>query len=111
MKFSLDSMTKQILENASTSTTEDNLNSTKEKLQSTAANEKILQREIWILQTSPQSNECEVFVVLSCYFVVKYLLWKPGLPHVRKCSRKNYFELAKIDILKKVRELPKIEMI
>ena len=70
MKFSLDSMTKQILEKASTSTTEDNLNSIKEKLKSTAAAEKKLQHEIWILQTSPQSNAHEVFVLFSCYGVI-----------------------------------------
>jgi len=54
MKFSLDSMIKQFLEEkSSTSTTEDNLNGIKERLQSNAASEKKLQREIWILQTSP----------------------------------------------------------
>ena len=88
MKFTLDSMTKHILEKASTSTTEDNLNVLKEKLQSTAANEKKLQREIWMLQTSPQPNDFEVFVLLSCYFVIKYLLYKLGLPHVKKWSKK-----------------------
>lgn len=69
MKFSLDSMTKQFLEEkSSTSTTEDNLNGIKERLQSNAASEKKLQREIWILQTSPQRNENEVFAFT--YFLV-----------------------------------------
>ena len=72
MKFSLESMTKQILENASTSTTEDNLNGIKEKLQRIAADEKKLQREIWILQTPLQSNKCEV-LLLSCDFVIRTL--------------------------------------
>ena len=68
MKFSLESMTKQIVENASTSTSEDNLNGIKEKLQRIAADEKKLQREIWILK----SNQCEV-LLLSCDFVIHTL--------------------------------------
>lgn len=71
MKFSLESMTKQIVENASTST-EDNLIGIKEKLQSIAADEKKLRHEIWMLQTAPQSNACEV-LLLSCYFVIPAL--------------------------------------
>ena len=109
MKFSLDSMTKQILEKESTSATEDNLNGIKERLQSIAANEEKLQREIWI--SNNLSQPIEVFVLLFCYFMIKYLLCKPGLPHVKKWLRKNSFELVKIDILKKVRESAKIEMI
>ena len=73
MKFYLESMAKQIVENASTSTTENNLNVIKEKLQSIAADEKKLQREIWMLQeTQPQSNACKV-LILSCHFVIPAL--------------------------------------
>ena len=73
MKFYLESMAKQIVESASTSTTENNLNGIKEKLQSIAADEKKLQREIWMLQeTQAQSNAFEVFL-LSCHFVIPAL--------------------------------------
>ena len=75
MKFSLDSMAKQFLEKASTTTTEDNLASIKEKLQSTAANEKKLQRAIWLLQTTPQSNAKEVFILLDKWIYENSYTW------------------------------------
>lgn len=66
MKFSLDSMTKQVLEKVSASTTEDELNKIKEKLKSIHNKEKKLECEIWKLKTLPQPNQhdqYEVFVV------------------------------------------------
>lgn len=66
MKFSLDSMTKKILANASASAMEDNLNSIKERLKAIDASEKKLEREIWKLQTSPDKNE----VFTLTYFLI-----------------------------------------
>ena len=61
MEFSLDSMTKQVLEKASHSTTEEELNKIKEKLKNIHNDEKKLEHEIWKLKSSLPLNQYEVF--------------------------------------------------
>lgn len=61
MEFSLDSMTKHVLEKASASTTEEELNKIKEKLKNIHNDEKKLEHEIWKLSSSPSHNHYEVF--------------------------------------------------
>ena len=112
MKFSLDSMAKQFLENVSTTTTEDNLANFKEKLQSTAANEKKLQRAIWLLETTPQSNAKEVYNLLEKWIYESAYTWTAEkdmktwliidvnlyMSQVKIKSRQNYFNLARFSI-------------
>lgn len=62
MKFSLESMSKQVLEKKSAATTEDEINKIKEKLKTIHNKEKKLEHEIWKLKTLPQPKQYEVFV-------------------------------------------------
>ena len=62
MKFSLESMTKQILDQSSSSATDDNLNKTKESLRTINGREKQLERDIKNLKSSPHTPD-EVYML------------------------------------------------